>query len=59
MVKMQKIGIFIKELARDLIILAGFCAFTYGIWLIFEPAAYIIGGAVAVWLAIPIRKKGK
>jgi hypothetical protein len=54
--KMSKIGNFLKETARDLMILAGFAAFTYGIWIIFEPAAYIIGGAIIMWLAIPARK---
>lgn len=43
---------------REACLLAGFCSLTYGIWLIYPPAAWVVGGLILVWLGIPPRPKG-
>ncbi|GEA17509.1 hypothetical protein [Moorella sp. E306M] len=38
---------------REACLLAGFCLLTYGIWQIYQPAAWIVGGLILVWLGMP------
>jgi hypothetical protein len=48
-----------KAFASDLIALLGFSLVCYGLYSIYEPAAFIVGGAFLCWLSIPKKKDGK
>jgi hypothetical protein len=44
----------IPSMARDAVGLGGAMLFVYGVWLVFEPAAFMVGGLIlfaAAWLA--------
>lgn len=45
------IGRAVKPLIRDLIGLAGCSIFVYGVWMIHQPAAYMVAGAALVGFA--------
>jgi hypothetical protein len=40
---------------REACLLVGFCSLIYGIWLIYQPAAWIVGGLILIWLGMPPR----
>lgn len=42
----------LRVLLRDLTGLAGLAAVSYGAWLIYEPAGFIVAGAFAAALAV-------
>jgi uncharacterized membrane protein YhaH (DUF805 family) len=46
-----------RPAAHDLIILLAFGAVLYGVYLVFVPAAWILGGGAVLWLSLPNRKK--
>lgn len=37
---------------RDVVALVGVAGFVYGVWLAWEPAAFMVGGALAVAFAV-------
>lgn len=39
-----------------LLFLAGFSSGVYGVWLIYHPAAFIVGGGLSVWFSLLIDK---
>jgi hypothetical protein len=43
---------------RELILVAGFFMLGYGLWRIYQPAAYIVCGTLLLWLGLPPRRKG-
>jgi hypothetical protein len=43
---------------RELCLILGFVAFNYGVWLIYEPAMFIISGLVIIYLGLPPRSGG-
>jgi hypothetical protein len=49
------VGAFVRklpDLLRDLAALAGVAAIGYGAWLIYEPAGYIVSGALLIVVAV-------
>jgi hypothetical protein len=36
-----------REAISDLLVMSGFSSIVFGAWLIYEPSAYLIGGALA------------
>lgn len=46
------------EYLRDAIGLAGVAAITYGAWLIYQPAGFIVGGVLLIAGAILTSRKG-
>jgi hypothetical protein len=49
----------LKDVALDFIALVGFGSVCYGLFSIYEPAAFIVGGAFLCWLSTPKKKDGK
>lgn len=47
----------IPIIIRDVIGIAGAAAFTYGAWLIAEPAGYMIGGWFMIGVAILLARR--
>jgi len=41
----------------DILILAGGLLAAFGVWQIYQPAAYIAAGLALVWLGLPRRRK--
>lgn len=39
----------VKLLLSDLLLVAGAASVTYGAWLVYPPAGYIVGGAMGVY----------
>lgn len=42
-----------RESLREALLLAGFFAFCYGVWLVYPPAAFIAGGVLVMYFAAP------
>jgi hypothetical protein len=42
----------VRKAALDMLALLGLAAFLYGVWLIYRPAAFIVGGGVTVAVAL-------
>lgn len=49
---LKKIAAGAAIMARDLVGLGGAAAITYGAWLSYQPAGYIVGGLLAVIAAV-------
>lgn len=45
----------LEPLVRVAFLLAGIGALCRGLWLIYEPAAWIAGGLIGIWAAVPAR----
>lgn len=52
---LNKIGVFLIEYIRDACLLAGFLMIARGLWLIYQPAMWIVCGAMVLWVGIPER----
>jgi len=48
----------IVSTVRELLLVAGFLLLGYGVWLIYQPASYIVCGALLMWVGLPPRRKG-
>jgi hypothetical protein len=46
------VGAMVPPVLRDGIGLAGAASFTYGAWLIYEPAGFMVGGVLLVATAV-------
>lgn len=42
-----------EETIKETCLLAGFLMLETGIWLIYPPAAFIVGGILLLWLGMP------
>ncbi len=49
----EKIPKLEKDSLREVLLLAGFFTFCYGIWQVYPPAAHIVGGALVMYFAAP------
>lgn len=45
------------ETVREACLVAGFLLMGYGLWLVFPPAAFIICGALLIWVGLPPRQR--
>jgi hypothetical protein len=54
---LAKSGVFLLEYVRDACLLAGFLMVGYGLWRIYHPAAWVICGAMVLWVGLPPRKR--
>ena len=41
---------------KDLLFFAGVASVLFGVWQIHQPAAFIVGGLVALWITIAIER---
>ncbi|MCL6446249.1 MAG: hypothetical protein K6T83_22855 [Alicyclobacillus sp.] len=46
------------EAVKEACLFAGFISFCCGIWLIYPPAALIVGGLCLMWIGLPPVQKG-
>ena len=44
---------------KHALFLAGLAGFTYGCWLIYRPAGWMIGGLLIAWFALLLDRSGK
>ncbi len=49
----------IREVFQELCLVAGFFIFGYGIWLVYQPAAFIVCGFMLMLLGFPARPSNK
>lgn len=56
---MSKSAFKIKSALRDVVFLVGSATAAWGVYQIYPPAAWIIGGVFVAWLAVPGRKGAK
>lgn len=42
-----------EDHVREACLVAGFLMLVRGVWLIYPPAVWIIGGLILIWLGIP------
>lgn len=47
-----------EENIKEALLLGGFVSLEIGVWLIYPPAAFIIGGAILLWLGLPSKEEG-
>ncbi len=45
------------ENLREVCLVAGFLLLGYGLWLIYQPACYMVCGILLLWLGLPPRRK--
>jgi hypothetical protein len=43
---------FVKSLIPDLVMIAGWAAMSYGAWIIYPPAGFLLGGGLALLAGI-------
>jgi hypothetical protein len=48
-----------EEHIREACLVAGLLILVRGVWLIYPPAAWIVGGLILIWLSIPPRSRGE
>ncbi|MBW4083521.1 hypothetical protein [Paenibacillus sp. S150] len=48
-----------EDTVREACLIAGFLSCCAGIWMVFPPAALIIGGALLIWIGQPAKKQGR
>ena len=41
------------DFIREAIMVIGFAAFVFGVWQIYEPAAWVMGGALLMYVGAP------
>lgn len=46
-----------EDAIREIILIAGFFLFGFGLWLIYQPAAFIVCGALLMWVGLPPRRR--
>jgi hypothetical protein len=46
-----------EDTIRETCLVAGFLLLEVGIWIIYQPAAFIMGGLLLMWLGIPERRE--
>jgi hypothetical protein len=44
-----------EDLIREVLLILGFIMVCYGLWSIYPPAMFVIGGAALVWVGLPPR----
>jgi len=47
-----------EEPIREICLVVGFFSLIAGLWLIYPPAMFIIGGFILMWIGLPPRKGG-
>lgn len=45
-----------EETFREVLLISGFASLVIGLWLIYPPAALIVGGCLLMWVGIPKRR---
>lgn len=48
-----------KAILTTALVLAGACAIGYGLWLAYQPAAYVFGGVCLIWAAYEVEVGGR
>lgn len=54
--RVKKINI--ESFVRESCLLVGFLLLGYGVWLIYQPASFVICGSLLMWIGLPPSRKG-
>ncbi|WP_256846922.1 hypothetical protein [Paenibacillus sp. Pae108] len=54
--KKLKVPKISEETIRETCLVAGFFMLEIGLWMIYTPAAFLIGGVILMWLGLPPRR---